>query len=207
MRHHTLQSRHHTLQSRHRILALESLENRQLLTVISPPPFGSGPVVVAPPVAGYAPIILPGSVTAPPDTTPVTPPATGQLPPGLPPLAGNAENIAAAAFASFQANHPAATAQVTDQLFATMGRYTLTVTENDGQGDSITETVSETAASVSVTMSSQDGAIAQALIAHESTQGKMDGSRRQRAQQRLPQWQHRGPDRRTHPHPELLSGT
>ena len=104
-------------------MALESLEDRQLLTVISPPPFGSGPVVVAPPVAGYAADYLaPGSVTAPPDTTSLPTPTTG-LPPGLPPLAGNAENIAAAAFASFQANHPAATAQVTDHV-SLVGGYT-----------------------------------------------------------------------------------
>ena len=49
------------------------------------------------------------------------------------------------------------------------------MTENDGQGNSVSETIAETANYVTVLMASHDGATDQALIAYELTQGTMDG--------------------------------
>ena len=143
-----------------RTLRFESLENRKMLSASPntvsppppppPPPSGNQPVVVAPSVAGDAPILLPpGLTTAPPNTTPVSPPpSTTGLPAGLPPIVGQAEQIGVTAFQSFQTNHPTAVPTVTDHVLAD-GEFTLTVTESDGAGDSVTETIIETPTSVS----------------------------------------------------------
>ena len=157
--------------NRNRVSRVETLEDRRLLTVFNPPPPLGSTVIVAPP-GGLPPILLPPGTELPPGTTAQPAPPVGQLPPGLPPIVGSAEQIALNSFATFQAAHPTATPHITDHLFGN-GVFTLTLSETEGRGHSFKETITETKNGIAVDLVVADGRHQEMLASTQATNGAM----------------------------------
>lgn len=140
-------------------LALAASHGTAFSEVFNPPPPPSTPIFVAPP-AGLPPVLLPsfGGIL-PPDLTPAS---TGE--PLPPPLALQAEQIAATAAISFAVTHPGFSVQITDQVDGN-GAFSLTLTELDGHGNSLVYQIMESKARVDVSMVLIDGAYAEYLTA------------------------------------------
>jgi hypothetical protein len=154
--------------SKHR--GFEALEDRRMLSIINPPPPPVLiPVVIAPPEAGFSPILLPPGLTAPPGTSQLPSPPTGQLPPGLPPLAGAAEQYAVNSIDAFSTAHPTSTLKVTDHTHD--GSFTLTLSGNSGN-NFYTYTVTETKNSMSMDFSEHDGSTNIEIIGTKSIKPK-----------------------------------
>jgi hypothetical protein len=163
-----------------RPLRFETLEARRMLSasksakpakVTQPAPSG-GTVVVAP-LNGLAPILLPPGSETPSHASSLPVVDTGELPAGLPNIAGQAEQLALNLFSTFQAAHPKAKVKVSDNLSKT-GAYTLTLTATDGKGHSFTETITESMTGVMVAMSLVDGQHSEYVVAAQSVTGAMN---------------------------------
>lgn len=138
-----------------RNLRIESLERRLTLSGVwnpPPPPTGLPPVYIQPPEA-VGPIELPPFGALPPGTTQLSPPAPGNLPPGMSPFSGGAETTAVDTAIAFQTAHPTAVATVTDKIGAKS--FSVTVTETSG-ADFYAYTVTETAKRVVVNFFEHD---------------------------------------------------
>src|SRR5690349_15650557 len=123
-----------------RPLRFESLEDRRMLSASKSAKatkavqaLASGGTVVVAPQNGLAPILLPFGTEIPSHASVVV--DSGDLPPGLPNIAGHAEQLALNVFSTFQAAHPKAKVKVSDKLSKT-GVYTLTLTATDDKGHS-----------------------------------------------------------------------
>lgn len=163
-----------------RPLRFESLEERRMLSASKSAKatkavqsLTSGGTVVVAPQNGLAPILLPPGTEIPSHSSAVPAVDAGELTPGPPNIAGQAEQLALNVFSTFQAAHPKAKVKVSDKLSKT-GVYTLTLTATDGKGHSFTETITETASGVTVTASVVDGQHSEYIAAAQSTTGAMN---------------------------------
>ncbi len=141
--------------TRRTILGLETLDDRLLLSgVFNPPPppvvTPPAPVAVTPPGHGLPPIILPLPTSLPGGLSPIPLPP-GTPPPGLPELAGTAEEAAANAGIAFMTQHPGAQVAAVDHLFAN-GVFAIAIVERDSSGDIFAEDIVENRGVVTMNM-------------------------------------------------------
>lgn len=163
-----------------RTLRFENLEARRMLSAsksaksakTTQPAATTGGTVVVAPSNGLAPLLLPPGTETPSHAT-LVPVSSSESPSGLPNIAGQAEQIALDLLSTFQAAHPKAKVKVSDKLSKT-GIYTLTLTASDGKGHSFTETITESATSVTVTVSLIDGQHSEYVAAAQSVTGAMN---------------------------------
>jgi hypothetical protein len=157
-------------------LSFEALEERRMMAIFiagenyHPPPLGEEVGFVAPPQSGFSPIALPAGIT-PPGVTELPPPASGELPPGMPNLSGVAETNAVALAVGWMYTHENAVGDVTESITATS--YTVSIDVRDG-ADFFRYRVGETIAQIAAEYVVRDGPHSEILASYELT-GPLDG--------------------------------
>ncbi len=142
-----------------RRLSVERLEERRMLAIViaganyHPPGPGEEVGYVAPPQTNLAPIAMPNGMV-PPGATELSPPAPGELPPGMTQLNGVAQTNAVTLAVGWMYNHQDAVGDVTETIGTSS--YSVTLDVHDG-ADFFRYGVSEAADRIGASYVVRDG--------------------------------------------------